>query len=118
MRFVTPENKHLATPEAVDLMDKLLRYDHVVRWKGGTVMYRLVMSNHFVLLRAARLTALLILTAAFHLTATFPIIIIITTTTQERLTAQEAMAHPFFDAVRKNREAGGAAAGKAAEGSM
>lgn len=117
MRFVTPENKHLATPEAVDLMDKLLRYDHVVRWKGGDVMYRLVISNRFVSLHTTRLTALLILTTASLLTITF-IIAITTATAQERLTAQEAMAHPFFDAVRKNREAGGAAAGKAAEGSM
>jgi len=42
-RFVTPENKHLAVPEAIDFLDKLLRYDH-----------------------------------------------------QERLTAREAMAHPYF----------------------
>ena len=35
MRFVTPENKHLVTPEAVDLLDKLLRYDHVVRFPTG-----------------------------------------------------------------------------------
>jgi len=48
MRFVTPENKHLVTTDSVDLVDKLLRYDH-----------------------------------------------------SERLTAQEAMAHLYFDPVRK-----------------
>ncbi|CAK9030667.1 Casein kinase II subunit alpha-1 (CK II) (Casein kinase alpha 1) (AtCKA1) [Durusdinium trenchii] len=42
-KFVTPENQHLVTPEAIDFLSKLLRYDH-----------------------------------------------------QERLTAQEAMAHPYF----------------------
>eukprot|EP00002_Diphylleia_rotans_P029500 TRINITY_DN6010_c0_g4_i1.p1 TRINITY_DN6010_c0_g4~~TRINITY_DN6010_c0_g4_i1.p1 ORF type:complete len:350 (-),score=90.45 TRINITY_DN6010_c0_g4_i1:709-1758(-) len=26
-KFITPENQHLATPEAVDFLDKLLRYD-------------------------------------------------------------------------------------------
>jgi len=30
-RFVTPENQHLATPEALDFLDKLLRYDHQER---------------------------------------------------------------------------------------
>jgi len=30
-RFATPENKHVATPEALDLLDKLLRYDHQER---------------------------------------------------------------------------------------
>eukprot|EP00049_Salpingoeca_infusionum_P017875 m.354747 g.354747 ORF g.354747 m.354747 type:complete len:345 (-) comp17092_c0_seq1:442-1476(-) len=42
-RFINADNKHLATPDAIDLVDKLLMYDH-----------------------------------------------------QARLTAQEAMAHPFF----------------------
>jgi len=45
--FINEENKRLATKEAVDLVDHLLRYDH-----------------------------------------------------QTRLTAEEAMAHPFFDEVR------------------
>ncbi|GMH41179.1 hypothetical protein BSKO_09089 [Bryopsis sp. KO-2023] len=30
-KFVTTENKHLITPEAIDLVDKLLRYDHQER---------------------------------------------------------------------------------------
>jgi len=45
-RFITPENKHLAVPEAIDLLDKLLRYDP-----------------------------------------------------QERLTAKEALEHPYFNPV-------------------
>lgn len=46
--FVTEKNQHLAHPVAIDLLDRLLRYDH-----------------------------------------------------QERLTAEEAMAHPYFDPVRE-----------------
>ncbi|ORZ41143.1 kinase-like domain-containing protein [Catenaria anguillulae PL171] len=30
-RFVTPENAHLANPEAIDFLDRLLRYDHQER---------------------------------------------------------------------------------------
>ena len=30
-KFITPENQHLVTPEAIDLLDKLLRYDHQER---------------------------------------------------------------------------------------
>ena len=29
-RFVHGENQHLVSPEALDLLDKLLRYDHQV----------------------------------------------------------------------------------------
>jgi casein kinase II subunit alpha len=46
-KFVTADNNHFISPEALDLVDKLLRYDH-----------------------------------------------------QERLTAKEAMAHPYFDLIR------------------
>jgi len=46
-RYVTPENKSLATNDAIDLLEKLLRYDH-----------------------------------------------------QERLTAREAMDHPYFNPIR------------------
>ncbi|KAG0468836.1 hypothetical protein HPP92_018164 [Vanilla planifolia] len=46
-RFINADNQHVAVPEAVDFLDKLLRYDH-----------------------------------------------------QERLTAKEAMAHPYFSSVR------------------
>ena len=47
-KFVNSENQHLVSPEAMDFLDKLLRYDH-----------------------------------------------------QERLTCQEAMAHPYFALVRE-----------------
>lgn len=64
-KFVTSENAHLANPDAIDFIDKLLRYDH-----------------------------------------------------QERLTAQEAMAHPYFAPIREARiksaadaPSGGAGAG-------
>ena len=30
-KFVTVANQHLVSPEALDLLDKLLRYDHQVR---------------------------------------------------------------------------------------
>lgn len=67
-KFVTPENQHLVTPEAIDFLDKLLRYDH-----------------------------------------------------QQRITAREAMALPYFEAVREQEAArtpppadGGNGAGKAA----
>ncbi|XP_034675451.1 casein kinase II subunit alpha-2-like [Vitis riparia] len=46
-RFINPDNQHLFSPEAIDFLDKLLRYDH-----------------------------------------------------QDRLTAREAMAHPYFFQVR------------------
>jgi len=51
-KFVTPDNAHLVSPEALDFLDKLLRYDH-----------------------------------------------------QERLTCQEAMAHPYFNIVREREGA-------------
>lgn len=60
-RFITSENQRFISNEAIDFLDKLLRYDH-----------------------------------------------------QERLTAQEAMAHPYFEGVRKAEEE--AAATKLAEG--
>ena len=28
MKFVTPDNQHLVSPEALDFLDRLLRYDH------------------------------------------------------------------------------------------
>lgn len=50
-KFINSDNQHIAVPEALDFLDKLLRYDH-----------------------------------------------------QERLTAREAMAHPYFDQVRATEE--------------
>ena len=29
-RFIHSENQHLVSPEAIDLIDKLLKYDHAV----------------------------------------------------------------------------------------
>lgn len=46
-KFINADNQHLVSPEAIDFLDKLLRYDH-----------------------------------------------------QDRLTAREAMAHPYFSQVR------------------
>lgn len=60
-KFVTPENRHLVSEEALDFVSKLLRYDH-----------------------------------------------------QERLTAQEAMAHPYFAPVRQQAAGGGAGGGHGA----
>jgi len=59
-KFITADNQHLATPEAMDLIEKLLRYDH-----------------------------------------------------QERLTAEEAMQHPYFAPIREAAAvvAGGASVG-------
>ena len=34
-KFVSPENQHLVTPESLDFLDKLLRYDHQVRVPFG-----------------------------------------------------------------------------------
>ena len=31
-KFVTPDNQHLVTPEALDFLDKLLRFDHQERF--------------------------------------------------------------------------------------
>ena len=63
-KFVTDQNRHLAVPEALDLLEKVLVMDHA-----------------------------------------------------ERLTCREAMAHKYFDAVRKQQAAAQAAAGGAASAS-
>ncbi|KAL0377893.1 UNVERIFIED_CONTAM: Casein kinase II subunit alpha-4, chloroplastic [Sesamum radiatum] len=34
-RFINADNQHLAVPEAIDFVDKLLRYDHQEKTKGG-----------------------------------------------------------------------------------
>jgi hypothetical protein len=39
-KFVTPDNAHLVSPEALDFLDGLLRYDHQVRCVTG--LYYLV----------------------------------------------------------------------------
>jgi casein kinase II subunit alpha len=63
-KFVTADNQHLATPEAMDFIDKLLRYDH-----------------------------------------------------QERLTAEEAMQHPYFAPIREEAATAAAAGAAGASGS-
>ncbi|KAJ2395542.1 Casein kinase II subunit alpha, partial [Coemansia sp. RSA 2603] len=50
-KFITIENQRFVSPEAIDFLDRLLRYDHM-----------------------------------------------------ERLTAKEAMSHPYFDPVREKSE--------------
>ena len=35
-KFASPENQHLVSPEALDFLDRLLRYDHQAR--GPTLM--------------------------------------------------------------------------------
>jgi len=40
-KFITPENQNLVTPEAVDLLDKLLRYDHQERLSPVEAMQHL-----------------------------------------------------------------------------
>lgn len=37
-QFVQPENQHLVSPEALDLLDKLLRYDHQQRLTAAEAM--------------------------------------------------------------------------------
>lgn len=37
-RFVTPENQHLVTPDTLDFIDKLLRYDHAERLTAKEAM--------------------------------------------------------------------------------
>lgn len=37
-RFVHSENQHLVTPEALDFLDKLLRYDHFERLTAREAM--------------------------------------------------------------------------------
>jgi casein kinase II subunit alpha len=54
-KFVTPENRHLVTPDALDLLDRMLVYDH-----------------------------------------------------QKRITAREAMEHPYFNSVRDAQSPNGA----------
>ena len=38
-KFITSENQHLVSPEAIDFLDKLLRYDHAERISAKEAMY-------------------------------------------------------------------------------
>jgi casein kinase II subunit alpha len=64
--FVNTENQRFVSNDALDFLDKLLRYDHQV----SQSLY------------------------AYHLKTSL-------THAKERLTAREAMGHPYFEAVRK-----------------
>ena len=44
-KFITPENQHLVTPEAIDLLDKLLRYDHQERLSPVEAMQHLYFAS-------------------------------------------------------------------------
>jgi casein kinase II subunit alpha len=63
--FINQENQRFVSDEAIDFLDKLLRYDHQVRF----------LARFFFAERALNIA-------------------------KERLTAEEAMAHPYFDPVR------------------
>lgn len=63
--FVNSENQRFVSNDAIDFLDKLLRYDHQV--SRDSFLSRLQAANKF----------------------------------QDRLTAKEAMAHPYFAPVRQ-----------------
>lgn len=52
-RFVHAENQHLVSPESLDLLDKLLRYDHAERLTAREAMehvyFRKFCSHHYLL---------------------------------------------------------------------
>lgn len=72
--FVNAENQRFVSSEAIDFLDKLLRYDHAV-------CFCRYMFNSFLFYLSLNLEGQLIYL-------------------QDRLTAQEAMAHPYFAPVR------------------
>lgn len=62
-RFVHSENQHLVSPEALDFLDKLLRYDHYERLTAREAMehpYFCKSSNAFRQLRVALFTLLVV----------------------------------------------------------
>ena len=67
--FVNAENQRFVSNEAIDFLDKLLRYDHAVRPSRVFFFFHLSFDVH-------------------------------TDPSQERLTAKEAMAHPYFAPIR------------------
>lgn len=66
--FVNSENQRFVSNEAIDFLDKLLRYDHQVRDLHMVLGFAKSRADRFVF--------------------------------KERLTAKEAMAHPYFNPVR------------------
>ena len=53
-KFVTAENQHLVTPEALDFLDHLLRYDHQARRRDISSVKPLACSGQAVLLHRKR----------------------------------------------------------------
>lgn len=47
-RFVHSENQHLVTPEALDFLDKLLRYDHFERLTAREAMDHPYFCKYFI----------------------------------------------------------------------
>ena len=47
LQFVTSENQHLITPEAIDFLDNLLRFDHQVCTLGGMLLESLSWFSFF-----------------------------------------------------------------------
>ena len=79
--FVTTENQRFVSPEAIDFLDNLLRYDHQV----------------CVCIAKPRQSSYLCF--------------------QDRLTAKEAMMHPYFDPVRTDADRAKITAGSIPTGS-
>lgn len=135
-KFVTPDNAHLVSPEAIDFLDRLLRYDHQVRgsvaWPGcgrvltgarcgpGAPQHTAAWLRCQTLRqpwsgqqRAARKPGTPSVQDPSHHKHTHPPThppCPAMAPPQERLTCKEAMAHPYFNIVRE-REAAAAAAG-------
>lgn len=85
-RFITPENQHYVSDESIDFVDKLLRF-----W---------FYSSRMKLLCRHELTNFNFVYLPF---------VAIRYDHQERLTAKEAMAHPYFAPVRENEAKSSAA---------
>lgn len=47
-QFIQSENQHLVSPEALDLLDKLLRYDHQQRLTAAEAMRHPYFCEHLI----------------------------------------------------------------------
>jgi casein kinase II subunit alpha len=83
--FVNSENQRFVSNDGVDFLDKLLRYDHQVS------------SYPYPFPRLSSLAALASLLCSMSA--------VLTAVKQERLTAKEAMQHPYFAPIRAAEEA-------------
>jgi serine/threonine protein kinase len=89
-KFITSDNQHLVSPEAIDFIDKLLRYDHQVSCCRPNAAPRCrCMHPHGSLQLTLREQQLQLVSD----NCISPLL-------QERLTAKEAMAHPYLAPVR------------------